>query len=67
MPTLLAANIGLLACPVCGGGLNLTPATVDCLRCHRRYPIVDALPVLIPARALSSEQLPPDAQNSASN
>ena len=67
MPTLLAANIETLACPVCGGGLELTAATVDCLRCHRRYPIVDGLPVLIPGRALSSEQLPPDPLNSASN
>ncbi len=51
LPPLLAANLSMLACPVCHAALVLTPITIDCTACHRRYPIVDGLPVLIASRA----------------
>ena len=53
MSSLLAAHLDKLVCPVCYAALSPTPATVDCLGCGRRYPIVDGLPVLIASRALS--------------
>jgi len=67
MPSLLAANLDKLVCPVCHSALALTPATVDCLGCHRRYPIVDGLPVLIASRALSPTEVSSVAAESASN
>jgi uncharacterized protein YbaR (Trm112 family) len=67
MATLLAAHLDTLACPVCRGGLKLTPATVDCVMCGLRYPIVDGLPVLIGARAVSSVEVPTPPEESASN
>lgn len=52
---LLAANLHLLVCPVCHAALALTPHTIDCTGCRRRYPIVDGLPVLIASRATLPE------------
>ena len=48
-------HLDRFCCPVCFGALRLTPATVDCLACARRYPIHDGLPVLIASRALPSD------------
>jgi uncharacterized protein YbaR (Trm112 family) len=50
-PTLLAANLYMLVCPVCHAALALKTTTVDCTGCARAYPIVDGLPVLIASRA----------------
>jgi uncharacterized protein YbaR (Trm112 family) len=42
-----------LACPVCFGTLQLTPASqIVCVECRRTYPLVDGIPVLIPDRAV---------------
>jgi len=65
--TLLAEQLDQLACPVCFGALALTPASVDCIGCGRRYPIVDNLPVLIASRASRIAEVPPAAPESASN
>jgi len=54
MPTLLADHLDLLVCPVCHSALALAGRTIDCTGCHRRYPIVDGLPVLIASRAISA-------------
>jgi uncharacterized protein YbaR (Trm112 family) len=51
--SLLAANLHLLVCPACHASLALVAETVVCTGCHRRYPIVDGLPVLIASRALA--------------
>ena len=67
MPTLLAAHLDQLVCPVCHGALALTAQTVDCTVCHRRYPIVDDLPVLIASRALINAEASLPAAESASN
>jgi uncharacterized protein YbaR (Trm112 family) len=66
MATLLAAHLDQLVCPVCHGKLALTPSTVDCTACARRYPIVEGLPVLIASRALANAEAPPADPESAS-
>jgi uncharacterized protein YbaR (Trm112 family) len=40
-----------LACPACLGALRLSETHLVCAACARAYPIVDGIPVLIPARA----------------
>jgi uncharacterized protein YbaR (Trm112 family) len=50
---LTQATLSLLVCPVCHGVLALAATHIDCTVCHRRYPIVDQLPVLIASRATS--------------
>ncbi len=40
-----------LACPACHGELCQEPGRVVCMACGRAYPVVDGIPVLIPARA----------------
>jgi uncharacterized protein YbaR (Trm112 family) len=40
-----------LACPVCFARLRFEDASVVCSGCERTYPVVDGIPVLIPARA----------------
>jgi uncharacterized protein YbaR (Trm112 family) len=62
MPTpITQAGLRFLACPVCHGALLLPetipdtlPARILCLSCHRSYPIVDGLPILLAARATLS-------------
>jgi uncharacterized protein YbaR (Trm112 family) len=46
-PALLAQ----LACPACFGDLRLEGAHLVCIACHRAYPIVGGIPVLIIERA----------------
>jgi hypothetical protein len=42
----------MLACPVCHAALALiSPATVQCNACGRRYPIRDGLPILLASAA----------------
>jgi uncharacterized protein YbaR (Trm112 family) len=48
-------SLGRLACPACHGSLVLDAQTVLCQQCRRRYPIQDAIPVLITDRAVQSE------------
>jgi uncharacterized protein YbaR (Trm112 family) len=40
-----------LACPACLAALRLSQTHLVCVACARAYPIVDGIPVLIPARA----------------
>jgi uncharacterized protein YbaR (Trm112 family) len=52
-----------LACPVCFGALRLdSPGEqgkqIICVECRRVYPLIDGIPVLIPARASFSEDSP---------
>lgn len=54
---LLSKHIDLLACPACRGKLRLEGGRVVCVRCTRRYPIVDGLPVLIVERAEINEEV----------
>jgi uncharacterized protein YbaR (Trm112 family) len=52
MPSLLETLLAQLVCPVCHAALAFGAGTIDCASCHRRYPIVDGLPVLIESRAI---------------
>jgi uncharacterized protein len=49
---LTQATLDLLVCPACHAALVLHPNHIACASCHRRYPIVDGLPVLIATRAI---------------
>jgi uncharacterized protein YbaR (Trm112 family) len=42
-PQLLA----LLACPACKTAVTLTQGRLVCVRCRRRYPIRDDIPVML--------------------
>lgn len=39
-----------LVCSVCHQVLELESESIRCTVCSRRYPIVDGIPVLLPAR-----------------
>ena len=39
--------IALLACPACQGDVRLKDNMIVCVECHRTYPIVDGVPVLL--------------------
>ncbi len=43
--------VSKLACPACLGTLRLEVSALTCASCHRVYPIVDGIPVLIADRA----------------
>jgi uncharacterized protein YbaR (Trm112 family) len=45
------AVLAQLACPACHGDLRLERLSVQCIACHRTYPIVDGIPALIIERA----------------
>jgi uncharacterized protein YbaR (Trm112 family) len=45
------AVLAQLACPACHGDLRLERSSVQCIACHRTYPIVDGIPALIIERA----------------
>jgi uncharacterized protein YbaR (Trm112 family) len=44
-------DLRFLVCPVCHQPLALDEGSIRCTGCARRYPIVDGIPVLLPARA----------------
>jgi len=46
-PALLISVIDQLACPACFAGLEMQETRLICSGCHRVYPIVDGIPVLI--------------------
>ena len=50
-PGLDPSALSQLACPACYGALLPAPAHLLCAACSRRYPVIDGIPVLIPARA----------------
>ena len=50
-PAFDPAVLDQLACPACLGALRLSEIHLICTACARAYPIVDGIPVLIPARA----------------
>jgi len=39
--------LALLACPACQGDVQLKDNKIVCAKCHRIYPIVDGIPVLL--------------------
>jgi uncharacterized protein YbaR (Trm112 family) len=45
-----------LACPACFGDLHVEVMRLVCAACHRAYPIVDGIPVLIVERAQAADK-----------
>ena len=43
----IAKLLALLACPACQGDVQLKDNKIVCTRCHKSYPIVDGIPVLL--------------------
>jgi len=39
--------LAILACPACQGDVRLKDENIICVKCHRVYPIVDGVPVLL--------------------
>ncbi len=39
--------LALLACPACQGDVEFKDKKIVCTKCHRNYPIVDGIPVLL--------------------
>jgi len=39
--------LALLVCPACQGDVQLESNKIVCTRCHRSYPIIDGIPVLL--------------------
>ena len=50
-PALQQQDLRWLACPVCRECLVLAADLVRCNGCHRVYPIVDGIPILLDNRA----------------
>ncbi len=46
----LASILDQLACPACFSPLMLDDNALTCIGCRRAYPIVDGIPILIPAQ-----------------
>ena len=44
----------ILACPACGGEIKLKDNRIVCLKCGRKYPINNGIPVLITDQAQQS-------------
>jgi uncharacterized protein YbaR (Trm112 family) len=51
-----ATTLATLACPACHGDLRTEGMRLVCTSCHRAYPILDGIPVLIPGREESSSE-----------
>ena len=39
--------LGILACPLCKTGVNLEGERLVCIKCGRRYPIKDDIPIML--------------------
>ena len=37
----------ILACPACQGEVELKDGKIACLKCGRRYPVKDGIPVML--------------------
>jgi len=52
MRQLTQQDLQWVVCPACHATLQLAEASVVCVGCGRRYPVMDGLPVLLISRAL---------------
>ena len=43
--------LNILACPVCKGAVKLGEKRIVCLKCGRRYPIREGIPVMLEEEA----------------
>lgn len=46
-----AKLLEILSCPACGGDVALKEDKVCCLKCRRKYPIRNGIPVLLADQA----------------
>ena len=46
----------ILACPVCKGEVELREKELVCVKCGRRYPIVEGIPYLLPPELMPQEK-----------
>jgi len=46
----------ILACPVCKGKVELRERELVCVKCGRRYPIVEGIPYLLPPELMSQKK-----------
>jgi len=46
----------ILACPACKGDLKLKGDEISCVKCGRRYPIVDGIPHLLPPELMPQKK-----------
>ena len=37
----------ILACPLCKSGVELKDGSISCLKCKKKYPIRDGIPVML--------------------
>ncbi|HEY0786454.1 MAG TPA: Trm112 family protein [Acidobacteriaceae bacterium] len=51
----LGLVLEMLACPACYGGLQPALDALACRGCHRVYPIMDGIPILLIDRARMRE------------
>jgi uncharacterized protein YbaR (Trm112 family) len=42
-----AALLSILACPACQGDVKLENNKVVCVKCGRKYPVKDGIPVML--------------------
>ncbi|MDQ2834203.1 MAG: Trm112 family protein [Acidobacteriota bacterium] len=51
----LEESLRWLVCPVCRAPLAADGDAIRCQGCHRRYPVIDGIPVLLADRSTLSE------------
>lgn len=39
--------LNIMACPVCKGDVKLENEKIVCIKCKRRYPIRDGIPIML--------------------
>jgi uncharacterized protein len=45
----------ILACPACKGDIMEKENIIICLKCGKKYPVVDGIPVMLIDEAITSE------------
>lgn len=48
--------LDILACPACRSGVRSEPDRIVCLKCGRRYPVKDDIPIML----IEEAELPVD-------
>ena len=47
MQEMLTDKLIFFACPACGGKITSNNDFLNCLKCDKKYPIIDEIPVFI--------------------
>ena len=43
--------VGRVCCPICSGEFEAREGFLDCCACQLAFPVLDGVPILLPARA----------------